>query len=244
MTSYYQGIKTVIRHPQTLKKYEKTGQYIAEPKLDGIWVSIHTDADGVITQFTSRHGKIKTSKGFNKFLGRHTQLQNTVLVGEVITKKGELHIFDVPKLLGRDVSSYDFERRRGILEKLNIYTGGISLVPQYKNSFVEHFNLIISEGGEGLVIKKIGKGTAYKAGTKTHEWSKIKKTLTMDYVIMGYDISSSKSYSGMIKAIQLGIYKNGKLEKVGKVGSMKVKDREFFSEKGAHLIGKVIGGWI
>jgi len=234
------GVKTVIRHPESLNKLEATGQYEVEKKLDGLWCSIHTNSEGIINKIISRHGKIKTTKGFNKFLGRDLVLKDSILIGELITKKAELHIFDIVKLLGHDVSTYDNERRRSILERLHIYVEGITLVPRYKDKFLEHFNEIIKAGGEGLVVKKIGKGTHYVPNSRTADWMKLKKAMTMDYVIMGYDISTSKSHPDMIKNIHLGLYKNGKLEKVGLVGSMKMKEREFFTKEGHKLIGKVI----
>jgi hypothetical protein len=234
------GVKTVIRHPESLNKLEATGQYEVEKKLDGIWCSIHTNNEGVIDKIISRHGKTKTTKGFNKFLGRDLVLKDTILIGELITKKAELHIFDIVKLLGHIVSTLDNERRRSILEKLHIYVEGITLVSRFKDKFLEHFNEIIKAGGEGLVVKKIGKGTHYIPNSRTADWMKLKKAMTMDYVIMGYDISTSKSHTDMIKNIHLGLYKNGKLEKVGLVGSMKMKEREFFTKEGHKLIGKVV----
>lgn len=245
MNVHYQGIGKIIRSKETLAKLEATGQYVIEPKMDGISVTVATNENGEIDQIISRSGQIKTTKGFNAFLGRKLGLKNSIFAGELITPKAELHVFDVVKLLGNDVASYDNEKRRQMLERMDIWKDRLVLVPRYSDHFVERFEKIIEAGGEGVVVKKVGAGTTYAGGTRNPEWLKYKKMLTVDYVIMGYDISASTKYKGQIKAIKIGIYKNGALKQVGKVGSMKEKDRLFFSKEGSSLIGKVIevGGY-
>jgi len=238
--NYYQGIKTVLRSPSMLPSLEASGNYIVEPKMDGIWVSIFTDKNGKIVKIISRTGKEKSTKGFSFFIGKNIKAKNSILIGELITKNNKLYLFDIVKYKGKNITKYIIDKRRKLLERLKIYSTNIKLVPQFKDNFVARYNEVIKNGGEGLVIKKIGKGTHYKPGARTEEWMKIKPKITMDYVITGFDTSESKKYSGMVKAIHLGLYKDGKLINVGKVGSMKESDRNYITKNKQKLLGKII----
>jgi hypothetical protein len=243
--NYYQGIGKVIKDPKKLNEIEATRQYIAEPKMDGIWCAIIIDKSGIISEIKSRHEKTKITKGFKFFIGRKTNIPNSILIGELITTKNELHIFDIVRYKAKNTKNLDNEKRRTLIEKLNIYKNKISLVPRFKDSFLKHYNEIVKKGGEGLVLKKIGEGTKYIPNSRTPDWLKIKKFMTTDYVIMGFDTSTSSKYKGMIKAIRLGLYKNGTLKEVCKCGSMKENDRKFFTDNKEKLINKVIevGGY-
>lgn len=238
--NYYQGVKTVIKNPEKLSELEATGNYIIEPKYDGLWVSVHTNNRGIIDNIVSRHQKKKTGKGFDHFLEDNIGIPNSVFIGELITTKNKLHIFDIVKYKNKNTMKKDFEDRRKLLQKLNFYNNDIELVPQYKNNFLQHFKEITSQGGEGLVIKKIGKSTPYSAGTRTEEWMKVKPKITMDYVITGYDMSDEGSNKGLIKALHLGLYKNGKLVNVGKVGTFTNKQRKELTDNKNNLSGKVV----
>jgi ATP-dependent DNA ligase len=243
--NYYMGIKNTIQNPQYLEELEKTGNFIAEKKMDGIWCSIQTNSVGVITNIVSRHEKEKITKGFIYFIDRNIELSDCILTGELITKNNELHIFDVIKFKNEDTTKYNNEKRREILESLDIYKDKINLVQRWDRDFLKHYNEVINNGGEGLVIKKIGNGTIYIPDTKNSNWYKIKKHMTTDYIITGFDISTSIKYRGQIKAIKLGLYKDGIIKEVCRCGSMKEKDRKYFTDNQKNIIGDVveIGGY-
>ncbi len=213
--NYFMGVGRIIKDPAKLQELEKTRHYVVEPKLDGIWVSVHTDDTGKISKIISRYGKEKTTKGFDYFLNKNIGLPNSILIGELITKKNELHIFDIAQFKQRETLNKSNETRRKLLERLKIYRDKITLVPRFKDNFFQRYQAVKNAGGEGLVIKKIGRDTKYVPNSRTPDWMKIKGEITVDYIITGYEISSSKTYDGLIKALKLGIYKNGKLIDAG-----------------------------
>jgi len=109
----------------------------------------------------------------------------------------------------------------------------IVLAPMYlgtKKDIKRAFLKVIARNGEGIVVKDLDSG--YKFNSKTPKWYKVKKEVEEDYVILGFTETNSKEYADKkwIGAIECGLYKSGKLEKVMQVGSMTNEIREYASK--------------
>ena len=69
---------------------------------------------------------------------------------------------------------------------------------------------------EGVIAKK--KGSKYEAGKRSALWLKIKNLKTVDCVIQGFTWGEGKR-EDTFGALYLGVYRDGKLVNVGKVGT-------------------------
>ena len=65
---------------------------------------------------------------------------------------------------------------------------------------------------EGLIAKE--KGSKYYPGQRRPEWLKIKNVKSIDVIIIGYTSEKRK-----ISALGMGLYKEGRIYYVGKVGT-------------------------
>lgn len=222
---FYQGCGEQI-NLKDLAKFEADGNYVAEPKMDGIWGS------AVSTKEFGEGFYSRTHKG--KSMDMPSLPVGTILVGELgygsevsRQRKAEIghdfmDVFDVVMLDGKFVNSLDMEERRARLEKFH---AGLPpelkdyylLVEQVSSNFVE----FCARQDEGIVLKKRGEGTAFIFETKSPHWIKVKKVHHVDAVVMGYKISTSKTHGGYIEAFQLGVYKEGRLVEISSVGALK-----------------------
>jgi len=98
------------------------------------------------------------------------------------------------------------------------------------------FDKIVSEGGEGVVIKSL------KGFEK--DWFKVKRVHTWDAVIMGFtkaEYGKTGKFAGLIGAIRYGFYNSdGRLVEVGKCSGMIDEQRAAFSAAQESFIGRVI----
>lgn len=69
---------------------------------------------------------------------------------------------------------------------------------------------------EGIVAKK--RGSSYMPGARRQEWLKVKNLLTIDCVITGYTKGEGRR-AGTLGALTLGLYHDGELVPVGRVGT-------------------------
>jgi len=78
----------------------------------------------------------------------------------------------------------------------------------------ELWDLIKKNNMEGAVAKK--KGSAYQSGKRSSDWLKLKTTKSVDTVIIGYTEGKGRA-KDYFTSLVLGLYKHGKLVKVGRV---------------------------
>jgi DNA ligase D-like protein (predicted ligase)/DNA ligase D-like protein (predicted polymerase)/DNA ligase D-like protein (predicted 3'-phosphoesterase) len=94
--------------------------------------------------------------------------------------------------------------------------------PRIQNSVVistkgkSLFEQVKSRGLEGVIAKR--KGSTYKPGRRTKDWVKIKATNRQEVVIVGWSAGEGQR-GGSLGALLAGVYRDGKLEYAGHVGT-------------------------
>lgn len=232
----YMGCK-VHAKIEDLSKLEATGKYVAEEKLDGEWAECRVLREGNV--FTSRNNlpiESKTDKTYKALLALKLpdEWEGSVLIGEFegctqkatedVKKRGyrQFIVYDVLQFSAdASISGWQLEKRRAILERMwELLTPDqrklFVLVRRWEHGFAGEFKRIVAEGGEGLVLKL--KGMPYEpkgADGKVDHWQKVKKLETQDMIVMGLGYGEK---TGDITSLRCGLYVNGKLTEVCKIG--------------------------
>ena len=140
------------------------------------------------------------------------------------------HIFDVIMAEGKDLRPVSFKDR---LEYLNEFKGYIK--SSGRNQFIEfedlifkdkeqYFKEIIKAGGEGIVLKDLE--APYFPGARSQSWLKLKRSNTVDALIIGYDRGNEWDKKGLIGSVELGIFDEcGDLRSIGRVSSLSLQKR-------------------
>lgn len=178
-------------------------------------------------------------------------------------------IFDLIQWKGKNISSWTTEERYDIIQ---CYQAGYAhpyvfssdrdsrctqmlVVPTIylhegeannREACWSFFKSIIDRGGEGCVLKEMG--APYIIGGETKQMYKIKKYLTKDYVVLGFEGTNAETYlaQGMrVSAMYCGLYVNGALKNVTKTSGFDFEWRKKFSDHPEEYIGKVVelGGY-
>ncbi|EHQ30096.1 DNA ligase D [Mucilaginibacter paludis] len=131
---------------------------------------------------------------------------------------GELtyYIFDVLWYDGKNLMDLPLSQRQAILKEI-IPTNDdrIRLSKVFKASGTEFFSAAERMGLEGIIAKKAS--STYSPGLRSNEWLKIKVHKRQEVIIAGYtrNQDTSKQFSSLL----LGVYQDGVLQYVGKVGT-------------------------
>lgn len=131
---------------------------------------------------------------------------------------GELvfYVFDILWYEGKDLMDLPLYQRQAILNQvLPTNDDRIRLGKVFKASGVDFFDAAERMGLEGIIAKKIN--STYSTNYRSKEWLKIKVHKRQEVVIAGFtkNADTSKSFSSLL----LGVYEQGKLQYVGKVGT-------------------------
>jgi len=127
------------------------------------------------------------------------------------------YVFDLLWYRGKDLRDLPITIRQAVLEivlqkqeQTNIRLGYC-----VQGSGIGFLDSVAELGLEGIVAKKAT--SAYETGHRSKNWLKIKVELRQEVIIIGYTLNngSSKKFSSLL----LGVYKNGKLQYAGKVGT-------------------------
>lgn len=148
--------------------------------------------------------------------------------------EANLLIFDVMMVNGVDLTkNYDFIDRRAIIEEIFSGKGmieehtfrhweGIAYPELFTaNVFQALFLQILSEGGEGIMIKNIYEKRYAK------DWIKVKNKMTFDAVVMQIHKGTGKNKE-RVGALELGMYDGDKLVSIGKCSGIEDKLRDEF----------------
>jgi len=243
---YYQGCGGKVKGDNeedkiaALNRLEKTREWVAEPKFDGIWAAAFTD-DGK-TRFISRNGKEKSLPD----LAEIPIPEGTVLIGELAYGSQEantrrslvghsfMDVFDIARYEGTSLISASYKERMEILTSLyynmdTCYSPRIRSpwyewylkTPRWVESFERHYLL----QPEGLVLKH--KDDEYYHNGKNKLWLKAKKIYSNEYIILDWEKSEAytKSSEPMAESITCG----------GWVPSSEVLDEEVVYDKATIL---------
>jgi len=131
---------------------------------------------------------------------------------------GELvyYVFDILWYRGKDLRKLPLKDRQQILEEvLPQGDDRIRLSKVFEADGKEFYEAARKMGLEGIIAKK--SDSLYTAGSRSKEWLKIKVNKRQEVVIGGYtrNEGTSKRFSSLL----LGVYNQGKLQYVGKVGT-------------------------
>ena len=125
-------------------------------------------------------------------------------------------VFDILEVNDKPIINQPLEERRRILfDKVND-TDTIKVIKFIKGDGVNYFKAARSLGFEGIMAKKLG--SPYEPGKRSNNWLKIKKTKTLDVIVLGYKPGQG-SREGTFGSLEIGAYYNGKLVNLGFVGT-------------------------
>jgi bifunctional non-homologous end joining protein LigD len=125
-------------------------------------------------------------------------------------------IFDLLYLDGRDLLAEPYNRRRELLESLDL-SGPSWQTPAYSTGHAKELLAVSAEQGlEGIVLKRLD--SAYAAGKRGGAWLKLKNVGRQEFVIGGW-LPGEGRRRNRIGAILLGYFDSGELRYAGKVGT-------------------------
>lgn len=209
--------------------------WIYEVKWDGYRALAFSLENGDV-QLLSRNNKQFNEKFYPIFQVIQTWKKNIVVDGEILVLNdkgisnfghlqnwrseadGELvyYVFDVIWYDGIELTSLTLEERQKILAAvLPQDDDRIRLSRVFSSGGKDFFSTAKKIGLEGIIAKK--KDSRYYPDSRSREWLKIKVHKRQEVVIAGFtkNEDSPKQFSSLL----LGVYENGNLEYVGKVGT-------------------------
>ncbi len=125
------------------------------------------------------------------------------------------YVFDCLYLDGRPVVNEPLVRRRAWMEDA-IRRGTRYRVSEAVSEGGDLFRAAMEAGLEGIMAKE--RNSAYRPGTRSAQWLKIKKRQTMECVIIGYT-KGKGGRAPLFGALQLALQSRGGLTYAGKVGT-------------------------
>lgn len=203
------------------------GGYVAERKYDGMWCAWHVDHAGSSDhRFESRTGLDCDGSDIDGLQGIDMGPvgRGTVLIGELeaaselATKSYKqlghrrFFVYDVAIYQGIDLRGRPYRERQAVLRKQIWYAiprthqRKVVLAEQVFDGFLPFYDRILSEGGEGIVLKPLDLAARpTRADGKTPEWLRVKPWRTVDYIVVG----PARTEKGELSA-KLGLWGNGK----------------------------------
>jgi bifunctional non-homologous end joining protein LigD len=125
-------------------------------------------------------------------------------------------IFDLLWLNGHSLVALSYAERRELLGELGLNGERWQTPENVVGAGAELLAATAREGLEGIVAKRLG--STYQPGMRTREWIKVKGTGRQEFVVGGWMPGKGKRQS-TIGALLLGVYDDGDLRYVGRVGS-------------------------
>jgi len=152
---------------------------------------------------------VLNEKGISNF--GHLQNWRSEADGDLV-----FYVFDLLWYEGKNLMDLPLNQRQAILkEVLPVDDDRIRLSKVFNASGIDFFNAAQKMGLEGIIAKK--SDSVYLADYRSKEWLKIKVHKRQEVVIAGYtkNEDTSKQFSSLL----LGVYEDGALQYVGKVGT-------------------------
>ncbi len=171
------------------------GKWIYEPKIDGWRMQILRYPDGTVECWGRRlERKPNWSKKLSKISAMAAKIfpKGTIIDCELFSSRGRRFIpslfakkpkakpivcvFDAICLRGKNISALRLSQRKKILQRLAYEPPFFLILAKNLTNIKRNFNAAISNGSEGIVIKKLN--SPYLIGKDapiaTHYWRKIK----------------------------------------------------------------------
>ena len=180
-----------------LAEYERSGEWIAEPKVDGVWVQV--DQHGA----RSRTGRPVDVPAL--------PFAPCTVVGEYVARSGTVYLFDILTHGPLDCRPAPRAMRSATLALLfttGAFPDTYRPLRQYGDDFAGRFPGM----AEGYVLKRKDDG-AYRTG-RNPAWIKMKRARTYDAVVTGF-VPGASGFAGALTLAQYG--PAGMLEDCGKV---------------------------
>ncbi|CAM4063887.1 ATP-dependent DNA ligase LigD phosphoesterase module /ATP-dependent DNA ligase LigD polymerase module [Pedobacter westerhofensis] len=133
-------------------------------------------------------------------------------------KDGELvyYVFDIIWYDGKDLTDLPLIDRQAILQAvLPQEDERIRLSQVYRSDGIEFFNAAAQMGLEGIIAKKAD--SLYSKNNRSAEWLKVKASRRQEVVIAGF--TRNEDTSKLFSSLLLGVFEEGVLYYVGKVGT-------------------------
>ena len=211
--------------------------YIFEPKLDGTRAICYINKK---IELINRRG-INITKRYPEFNFRQNVNSSCILDGEIIVygkdgmpnfnllqKREQLEkeilielrskeipatfvVFDILMKDGKNLINYPLKERKKILAQTIKEDKRIEIIP-FTQDGKKLWKEITSKKGEGVVGKNLE--SKYSPNARVSDWIKIKFFKSVDCVLIGFTQEKR-----IISAFLLGLYDNGQLRYVGKVGT-------------------------
>jgi ATP-dependent DNA ligase len=164
------------------------------------------------------------------------------------------NVFDILQHKGKDVKNLPLSQRRLLLEQVVKDLGNtyIKIVAQIKENKEEFYKKIVARQGEGLILKNIN-SPYVPGGRDSDKWIKAKKHRTYDVIVMGYEdpeewsinvknetVKNRNFARGWVANIVFGVYKEGKLTRIGSTSGMTEAVRKDVSDNKEKYLNTVI----
>ncbi len=174
---------------------------------------------------------------FERLQQRIHQTAESVVRRRMKTHPVTYVVFDLLHLDGRDLFDEPFQRRRELLEELEL-SGPSWQTPGYsKGRAKELLEASARQGLEGVVLKRLD--SPYAPGKRTGAWLKVKNTMRQELVIGGWEEGEGRRQGG-IGALLMGHFEEDggkrRLRYAGKVGTgFSERDLAMLAERFAPL---------
>lgn len=163
----------------------------------------------------------------------------TTYGGHAASHKITFMVFDMLAHRGIDARSLPFSARRELLESAFDGAGmkAVSLIIQ-TNATQANYEKLVTMGFEGAVVKT--RTSPYASGCRGHGWTKLKKSVRIEGVIMGFK-DGKGGFTGLIGSIIFGQHDaTGKLIQRGSCSGLSKDLRVKISQNKDAWLGRVI----
>ncbi len=214
----YDGTRTIgyiDKKNMKVKLLNRRGIWFQDryPELKNIWKNV--DGEKVILD-----GEIIVMKGGKPdfyLLELREHVDNKLRIELLSKLYPSLYVvFDILYKDGKDLTSLPLTERKSILKETVREEDNLIISETFEKHGIKLFEKVKEMGLEGLMAKK--KDSPYLMGKRSKFWLKIKALKTIDAIICGFTKGEGKRkpYFG---ALLLGVYENGKLRYIGRVGT-------------------------
>lgn len=218
----------------------KDPNYFAQEKIDGERCVVFITSTG-LRLFSRSAGVADPTRPLEKKgyphlnILRFPTLAGTILDSEV--KDGKLMVFDVLNLCGQTLVGVGLEARIETLQKLEISGEHIVLLPYARTDEEKEglLNRVMAEGGEGLMFKYY-RGGYVKGGRPKGNWYKLKSSIQIDCVVMGF----FKGTASPVGSIIFGQFVDGKLKELGRAAGLTLAMRHDMATHPKKYLGRVM----